>query len=116
MKPTFHEDAGFLMSWLDSQTTGVEGVVICVFAGEFERPGHQLGPRLLVALGNKLTTEGLNDAVSVVLTDPPKVIGELPDRVGTEVVEFVNKNRGAILGYWNCELDTKEALDLLESV
>ena len=116
MKPCFHENAGFLMSWFCSNTTGIEGAVLCVFAGEFERPGHQLGPRLLVALGNKLTTEGLNDAVSVVLTDPPKVTGELPDRVKREVAEFVNKNRDAILGYWNCELDSKEMTELLESV
>lgn len=116
MGARFNADAGFLMSHFGPQTTGIEGAIICVFAGEFERPGHELGPRLLVALGNKLTTDSLNDAVTVFLTDPPQIIGELPDRVGTEVVEFVNKNRDAVLGYWNCELDTKETLDLLESL
>ena len=115
MGARFHADAGFLMSHFGPQTTGIDGIVICVFAGEFERPGHMVGPRLLVALGNKLTTESLNDAVTVFLTDPPDVVGELPDRVKKEVVEFVNKNRDAVLGYWNCELDTKDMLDLLES-
>jgi hypothetical protein len=114
MGARFHEDAGFLMSHFGPKTTGIDGVVICLFAGEFERPGHQLGPRLLVALGNKLTTESLNDAVTVFLTDPPKVMSPLP--MAQQVVDFINKNRDAVLRYWNCELDTKETLNLLESL
>ena len=116
MKPTFNEDAGFLMSWLGSKTKGIEGAVICVFAGEFGRPGHQLGPRLLVAQGNKLSTKSLNDAVSMLLTDPPEVLGELPRKVKRQALAFVVRNREALLGHWNGETDTREMCDLLKRV
>jgi hypothetical protein len=104
------------MSNLRSKTTGVRGAVIWVSAGEFAGSDAQHGPRIKVVLGEKITTEGLTDAVSVRLTDPPQVLGSLPGPIKKKVVEFVNRNRAALLQHWNFEIDSKELLDLLEAV
>ena len=69
----FSPDAGFLMSTLGSEETGIDRVVICVCAGEFGSTGNQLGPRLLVVLGDRLSTESLKDATTVQLTSPPQL-------------------------------------------
>ena len=39
----------FLASNLRSETTGIEGAVLWIFAGEFA--GTELGPRILVVIG-----------------------------------------------------------------
>ena len=50
------------------------------------------------------------------LTDPPQVLGTLPGPIKKKVVEFVSRNRDALLQHWNFEIDSKELLDLLEAV
>jgi hypothetical protein len=102
------------MSNLRPKTTGVEGAVIWISAGEFDDVSAQLGPRIKVVLGDRITTEGLREAVSVRLTVPPEVLGELPSKVRERVIRFVEKNRSVLLRHWNGELDSKETLDLLE--
>lgn len=102
------------MSNLRPKTTGVEGAVIWISAGEFDDVNAQLGPRIKVVLGSKLTTEGLREAASVRLTTPLVVLGELPGKVRKQVVQFVEKNRSVLLRHWNGELDSKETLDLVE--
>ncbi len=117
--PSTNVAARFLkeaMSNLRSRTTGVDGAIIWVSAGEFAGAELQHGPRIKVVLGEKITGEGLADAVSVTLGVPPKVLGELPGKVAKRVVAFINKNRDVLLRHWNGEIDTKEMLDLLESV
>jgi len=49
-------------------------------------------------------------------TDPPQVLGTLPGPIKKKVVEFVSRNRDALLQHWNFEIDSKELLDLLEAV
>src|ERR1039457_4836932 len=86
----------FLASNLRPVTTGVEGAVIWIFAGEFT--GVELGPRILVVIGgDKMSAEWLRDAVSVRLTTPLEVVGELPCTVRRQVIEFVEKNRDVLL-------------------
>lgn len=104
------------MSNLRPRTTGVEGAVIWVSAGEFSGANLQHGPRIKVVLGEKITTEGLEDAVSVTLGDPPKVFGKLSGKLTKQVVTFVNQNRAALIRHWNGEIDTKEMLDLIERI
>jgi hypothetical protein len=105
----------FLMSNLSSKTTGIDGAVIWVAAGEFGGAGSKHGPRIEVVLGDTLACEGLRDAVAVTLTEPPEVLGDLPGKVREQVVKFVDKNRDVLLRHWNGELSTVEMLDLLES-
>ncbi len=102
------------MSNLRPTTTGVEGAVIWVSAGEFAGVDIRHGPRIKVVLGNGITTEKLGDAVSVTITDPPRVLGSLPGAVRKQAVDFVNRNRDVLLRHWNGEIDAKEMLDLLQ--
>ena len=105
----------FLMSNLRSTHTGVQGAVIWVSAGEFADAACPYGPRLMVVLGDAITTNGLKDAVSVRLTNPPEVLGELPGKIKQQVVKFVVRNRDVLLRHWHGEIDTKEMLDLVGS-
>jgi hypothetical protein len=86
-----------------------------VSCGEFAGADLQYGPRIKVMLGEKLTLEGLDEAVSVRLTDPPEVLGRLPSKIKGHVIRFVHQNRDILLRHWNGEIDTKEMLDLLTS-
>jgi hypothetical protein len=105
----------FLASNLQPVTTGVEGAVIWIFAGEFT--GVELGPRILVVIGgDKMSAEWLLGAVSVRLTTPPEVVGELPCTVWRHVIEFVEKNRNVLLQHWNGVLASKETLDFLQRI
>jgi hypothetical protein len=106
----------FLLSNLRASDTGVEGAVLWISAGEFA-PGHAVhGPRIMVMLGEKITTEGLDMAVSVRLTDPPEILGELPGEVERDVVRFIAVNRDVLLAHWGGELDARETLDRLQRV
>jgi translation initiation factor IF-1 len=104
------------MSNLPPKDTGVDGAVIWISAGEFYGMDAQHGPRIKVVLGNKITTEGLRDSVSVRITDPPVVLGKLPGKIRKQVIQFVEKNRDVLLRHWNGELGSKETLNLLEPV
>jgi hypothetical protein len=112
----FIEDVGFLSSSLSSADTGVDGVVIWFFAGEFSRNESQHGPRIQVALGRKFTLDGLADSVSVTITSPPAVLGALPARTATQAVEFIDRNRDALLLHWQGEIDTGDVIERLERV
>jgi len=104
------------MSNLRPKTTGIDGVVIWISAGEFAGVGAQHGPRIKVVVGEKITAEGLKESVSVTITKPPRVLGTLPGKVSTKVVRFVERNHDALIQHWNGELDAKEVLDLLRRV
>jgi len=105
----------FLASNLQPVTTGVEGAVIWIFAGEFTGVG--LGPRILVVIGgDKLSAEWLRDAVSVRLTAPTEVAGKLPGAIRRQIIEFIEENRNVLLQHWNGELDSRETLDLVKRI
>ena len=105
----------FLASNLRGGETGVEGAIIWIFAGEFA--GVELGPRLLVVIGeDKISAEWLRDAVSVRLTTPPEVIGKLPSTIRRQVIEFVEINRDILVRHWNGGLDSKATLNLLTRI
>lgn len=103
------------LSNLRASDTGVEGAVIWISAGEFFDAESQHGPRIKVMLGEQLTADGLRDAVSVRLTDPPEVLGTLPVEINRRVIEFVHTNRGVLLRHWNGELATRETLDRIRA-
>ncbi|MEO8179805.1 MAG: hypothetical protein ABI895_13310 [Deltaproteobacteria bacterium] len=106
-------DAGFLFTGISDRSSGVDGF-IWFSVGEFMRHPSPHGPRILVRPGKKLTWEGLERAVEVRLTSPPEVLGTLPGKLAKQVVQFVEKNRGVLLGHWNHESDSLQALELLE--
>jgi hypothetical protein len=98
---------------LGPRTTGIEGAVLWVSAGEYDPANTADGPRLLVVLGERLTTDTLKDSVSVTLTSPPRVLGTLPDPIATQVVEFIERNRDALLRHWHGEIGSKTVLNLI---
>jgi hypothetical protein len=104
------------MSNLPPQDTGVEGAIIWVSVGEFSGADLQHGPRVKVVPGNKITTENLQDAASVTITDPPRVLGTISGKIRRKVVAFVNQNRDTLLRYWNGELSTREMVGLIQRV
>lgn len=104
------------MSNLPPKDTGVAGVVIWVSSGEFAGTESQHGPRIKVMPGTKVTREGLQEAVLVTITNPPKVIGTLPAKLKKQVVEFVTVNREILLRYWNNDVSTREMLEGLTRV
>ena len=65
--------------------------MIWISSGEFAGADIQHGPRIKIVMGDKITSEGLGDAVSVKLTDPPEVVGELPGKIMRQVIKFVDK-------------------------
>ena len=107
----FVEDAGFLLSNLLPKHTGVTGSVIWFAAGEYSRTDSQYGPRIQVALGDRLTLDGLADSVAVLLTNPPRVLGTLPNVTAAQVVTFVERNRIALLEYWDGEMATSDVIE-----
>jgi hypothetical protein len=104
------------MSNLHPSDTGVEGAIIWVSEGEFGGTGAQHGPRIKVFPGTKATPEARQKAVSVRVTDPPVILGELPGKLKKRVIDFVNTNRETLLRYWNGDLSTREMLDLIQKV
>ena len=112
----FHEDAGFLLSTLGPEDTGIDGVVVWFFAGEPSHSDAHLGPRILIALGAKLTLDSLADPVGVTITSPPRVLGTLPGEVVAQVLGFVEKNQRPLLRYWQAEMATSDVLELLVRV
>lgn len=98
------------MANLRSTKTGVEGAVIWISAGEFESKKSPHGPRVKVAIGSKMTTETLRDAVSITIAKNPKVLGDLPSKIKKQAVEFVKINMEPLLKHWRGELDSDEVL------
>lgn len=97
------------MSNLRPKSTGIEGVVIWVSAGEFEGKEGQHGPRVKVILGGgKVTQETLKAAPSVSIKDAKVVWGKLSGKTLKQVQQFIAMNRETLLRYWNQEIDTVE--------
>ena len=112
----FVEHAGFLASNLLPEHTGVEEAIVWIFAGEFSRTDAQDGPRILVVPGRELGIESLIDAVAVTVASPPVVLGCLPDQIEPQVIEWVERNRVVVLGYWQGEMATGDAIERLVRV
>jgi len=106
----------YAMSNLVPADTGIKGVVLWVSAGEFEGKECKHGARIKVVVGSKITAEGLKNSTTVTLTNPPKVIGELPARIEKKVIDFVNVNRSVLLKYWKNKISTREMLENIESL
>lgn len=104
------------MANLRASKTGVDGAVIWVSPGEFESKKSPHGPRIKVAVGHKITTDSLQDAVSITLTNPPRVLGFLPSKIKKRAIAFAALNRDALLAHWNGELDSEEVIKALKKL
>jgi hypothetical protein len=104
-----------VLSVLRSADTGIDGAVVWVAAGEFDEADRHLGPRLLVVLGDEISSERLTSAVTVLLTSTADIFG-VPPEIGGRIETFVTRNANTLLRHWRGEIDTRETLDLLEKV
>jgi len=107
---------GFVLSNLRSTTTGVEGAILWVAAGEFDDADRTQGPRIMVVLGDNISADRLKDAVVVLLTKAPVVMGSLPGEIERQVVAFVEANREVLLRYWTGEMSTREMIELVQPI
>lgn len=107
----FHVEA---MANLLPRRTGIKGVVVWISPGEFGGADSRHGPRVKVMLGEKTTTEGIKDSVSVTISRPPRVLGTLPGKVKSQVVRFVTSNHDLLLQHWRGELDHVEVATQLQ--
>ena len=112
----FHENAGFLAANLGDESTGVDGAVVWIFAGEPTRSGSVLGPRLWVVAGAACSVENLSGAVVVTLSRPPEVFGALPPALERKALQFVEVNRDVLVRYWRGRMDTQQMIDRLARV
>jgi hypothetical protein len=110
----FVEDAGFLLSNLGPENTGVVGGVVWLAAGEFTTDEAYLGPRILVVPGEALSMKSLTHAVALTLSRPAAVIGTLPDELRNKALRFVEHNLDVLLEYWGGEMDTFTAIERLD--
>jgi hypothetical protein len=44
------------------------------------------------------------------LTDPPELVGSLPEPLGTQAIAFAAEHRRALLRHWHGEIDTAQTL------
>jgi hypothetical protein len=112
----FTEDAGFLLSSLTYETTGVVGAVFWMAAGEFSADEAHLGPRVMVVVGKGLSVRSLAGGVAVTLSSPSTVVGTLPEAIRRQALTFAALNREVLLAYWGGELNTRSAIERLEHV
>lgn len=96
------------MANLRPRATGIAGVIIWLSWGQSSGAELKHGPRIKVIMGDKLTVEAINKAVSVKLTDPPQVIGTLPGKLKQQVLRFIELNRQALIDHWKGTTDTQE--------
>lgn len=107
------EDAGFLLTNLAYESTGVAGAVIWMAAGEFSIDDGQLGPRIVIMVGQELSPRSLAGGVAVTLSTPAGVIGALPEGIRGNALSCAQLNRDVFLAHWRGELDTRSAVNLL---
>lgn len=104
------------MSNLLASDTGVIGAVIWVSAGEFEGKECKHSPRIKIVVGDRITSEGLNQAASITISANPKIIGKLPAKISKNAITFVKLNQSILLRYWKNEVSTREMLNAITKI
>ena len=88
----------FVLPNLRATTTGIPGAVIWVAAGEFGGTNAGRGTRLLGVLGEDISAGSLANAVTVLLTDPPKLSWSPPRERRGAGRGVRRRNHGVLLG------------------
>lgn len=92
------------MSNLLASDTGVDGTTC------------RHSPRIKIVVGDQITSENLNQAASVTISDTPKIIGKLPSKISKNAVMFVKMNTVVLLKYWKNEIPTREMLNSITKI
>lgn len=105
------------MSNLRSKSTGVDGAILWVSAGEFEGKESQQGPRVKVILGQgRVTMEALQKAPSVKIKDGSLIQGRLKGSLLKKIQMFLDLNRTVLLDYWNQKIDTVQMAQEIKKI
>jgi hypothetical protein len=106
-----HEVLG--MSNITPEDSGIKGVVLWASTGTVAGKKLKHGPRLTVYLGTSIVGA---ESVSVTLTNPPRVLGEMPRRVEKDVLKFIDLNFDLLIAHWENKISSKTFLLNLKSV
>jgi hypothetical protein len=101
----------FEMSNLIPKNTGLRNVVWVSYKGKIKH-----GPRIKVVVdrGDKVTIDNM---VTVTISDDPKVIGRgLKTEDAKLVREFILKNKGTLLDYWEGHISTSEMIGKIQKL
>ena len=109
----YQTDASFLFTDSDPETTGIPNAELWFSAGEFSRNPTPLGPRFLVVPGIRVA-KPLSRAVPVLLTPPFHVLGLLPRKLASQVVQFAKQNQSVLLAHWNGAIGSHAVLSALQ--
>jgi hypothetical protein len=94
---------------LRSDVTGVENVV---FVSPRGRTRH--GPRIKIAIDPPQSLDPSTKTASMSITDF-SIHGErMPRQVAEQAEQFIDRNRAALMAYWNYEIDTAELIKRLQ--
>jgi len=95
------------MSNLRSKSTGVDGAILWVSAGEFEGKECTHGPRVKVILGQgRVTMEALKKAPSIKIKDGSLLHGRVKGSLLKKIRMFLDLNRVVLLDYWDQKIDS----------
>ena len=106
-----HEVLG--MSNITPEDSGIKGVVLWASTGTVAGKKLKHGPRLKVYLGTSLVDA---KSVSVTLTKPPRILGDMPKRVEKDVLKFIDLNFDLLLAHWENKISSKTFLLNLKSL
>jgi len=106
-----HEVLG--MSNITPEDSGIKGVVLWASTGTVAGKKLKHGPRLKVYLGTSLVGA---KSVSVTLTKPPRILGDMPKRVEKDVLKFIDLNFDLLLAHWENKISSKTFLLNLKSL
>lgn len=95
------------MSNIMPDDSGIKGVVLWASTGTVAGKKLKHGPRLKVYLGTSVAGA---KSVSVTLTKPPRILGDMPRRVEKDVLKFIDLNFDLLLAHWENKISSKNFL------
>ena len=106
---TASENEGFHLASFRKNTTGVDHSIW------LSTKGGPL-PCIRVASDPPDSLDHAGKVAHVAVHDGSVVEGDMPAEVLEQVQEFIELNRGAVMSYWNDEIDTFDLVGLLKPI
>ncbi|HEY7296821.1 MAG TPA: hypothetical protein VH684_02700 [Xanthobacteraceae bacterium] len=104
------EEAADMVS-LRFNRTGIENTIFV-----FTKGYAQHAPRIKIAIDPPHALNATAKSASMAIHDY-SVRGEyIPPRIAEQARQFIERNRAALLDYWECEIDTAELIERLKRV
>ncbi len=108
-QPDHESDEAADMVSLRSGRTGVENTIFVSTKGY-----AQHAARIKIAVDPPHTLNATSKSASMRIADY-KIIGDyLPPHIVEQAKQFIERNREALISYWDCEIDTAELIKRLK--